>query len=452
MAATRTRPHLMSAARAAGGSERYDRNPHDPSWDHDGVHRMAARAGPRRLLRPPVGRPFFNQDIRLSGTMGATWHRSASHLSCPSIRDTATSVLYAPTAAPVFGSHRPPARPCGARCRLLDCRALHPHSTSFRRLAMRLFAARVSTAFVFLLAGTILHAQQSPRFASTSVPRVMHVTGVFVPTEGQSRASVETVTLAIYAEEHGGTPLWQETQQVVVDSSGRYAILLGATQPDGLPLDLFASGDARWLERRFDRVDKGAQTRVLLASVPYALRAADSDTLGGRPASDYLLAGTGDVRASVSNRAQEASIAAPEVVLAGIPNSLAKYLNATDIGPTSLFETGGGLIGAGTPSPFDAFHVRFTNTSGGMTGLAVQNMGNTATSYSGMLFYDQNGALGQFQGFNNSTHEYRINNIAKTGANVFNGSINFMVGGISKFFVSPVSVGIGTTSPSSSSN
>ena len=43
-------------------------------------------------------------------------------------------------------------------------------------------------------------------------------------------------------------------------------------------------------------------------------------------------------------------------------------------------------------------------------------------AYSGMLFYDQNGALGQFQGFNNSTHEYRINNIA-TG-----GSINFMIG------------------------
>jgi hypothetical protein len=66
--------------------------------------------------------------------------------------------------------------------------------------------------------------------------------------------------------------------------------------------------------------------------------------------------------------------------------------------------------------------VRFTNTNGGLTGFAVQNLGNTATSYSGMLFYDQFGALGQFQGFNNVTHEYRINNIAA------NGSINFMLG------------------------
>jgi hypothetical protein len=74
------------------------------------------------------------------------------------------------------------------------------------------------------------------------------------------------------------------------------------------------------------------------------------------------------------------------------------------------------------------------------TGLAVQNLGNTTTSYSGMLFYDQFGALGQFQGFNNVTHEYRINNIASGG------SINFMLGSTSRFRVAPNgNVGIGTT-------
>jgi hypothetical protein len=88
------------------------------------------------------------------------------------------------------------------------------------------------------------------------------------------------------------------------------------------------------------------------------------------------------------------------------------------------------------------FNALFTNTNGTETGFAVQNLGNTATSYSGMLFYDQNGVLGQFQGFNNITHEYRINNVAT------NGSINFMLGGASKFAVAPSgNVGIGTTSP-----
>jgi hypothetical protein len=63
-----------------------------------------------------------------------------------------------------------------------------------------------------------------------------------------------------------------------------------------------------------------------------------------------------------------------------------------------------------------------------------------------MLFYDQNGALGQFQGFNNVTHEYRINNIAQN-AGVFNGSINFMLGSTSRFLVTPFNIGIGTTAP-----
>ena len=67
-----------------------------------------------------------------------------------------------------------------------------------------------------------------------------------------------------------------------------------------------------------------------------------------------------------------------------------------------------------------------------------------------MLFYDQNGALGQFQGFNNVTHEYRINNIARVSpGGAFNGSINFMLGGASKFIVAGNgNIGIGTTTPS----
>ena len=51
-----------------------------------------------------------------------------------------------------------------------------------------------------------------------------------------------------------------------------------------------------------------------------------------------------------------------------------------------------------------------------------------------MLFYDQNGAMGQFQGFNNVTHEYRINNIAR---NEPVHVINFMIGSVSRFLVAP---------------
>ena len=75
-----------------------------------------------------------------------------------------------------------------------------------------------------------------------------------------------------------------------MDSDGHYSVLMGATHNDGMPLDLFTSGEPRWLGVQFNRPGEGEQPRVLLVSVPYALKAADAETLGGKPASAYLLA------------------------------------------------------------------------------------------------------------------------------------------------------------------
>ena len=175
-----------------------------------------------------------------------------------------------------------------------------------------------------------------------------------------------------------------------------------------------------------------------IASVPYALRASDAETLGGRPASAYLLAPTaadgGTPRPAPARDAGGGHGRAAGDGRHGAARhdefSRQVRQRRRRCGNSAVFETGG-AVGMGTTTPFDRLHVRFTNTNGAFTGLAVQNLGNTATSYSGMLFYDQNGALGQFQGFNNVTHEYRINNIARHGQ-PFNGSINFMLGGASR--------------------
>jgi hypothetical protein len=310
---------------------------------------------------------------------------------------------------------------------------------------MCLSCTRVLAIWLCLLTATVVHAQQAPSSTVTTVPRLVRIASTFVPSDGLPPAPVETVTLAIYAEESGGSPLWQETQNVVVNADGRYALLLGATLPEGLPLDLFASGEARWLERRFVRPGEREQARVLLTSVPYALKASDADTLGGRPASAYQLAGpTEGVRAGATTSAGASAKAATASALpltTGTINYVGKFVTATELGNSAIYDSGG-TVGINTTSPLDILHARFTNTNGGLTGYAVQNLGNTATSYSGMLFYDQNGALGQFQGFNNITHEYRINNVASSG------SINFMLGGTSRFLVAPTgNIGIGTISP-----
>ncbi len=261
---------------------------------------------------------------------------------------------------------------------------------------------------------------------------------MFQPVDGQPPRAVETVTLAIYAEPTGGTPLWQETQSVAVDTKGRYALLLGATSAEGIPAAVLAAG-AQWLGTKFDRPGEVEGARLQLTSVPYTLRAADADTLGGRPASAYLLAPTSSDgqtasagqprpvqarRRPTALRVAQPSAPTPQAVLPGTVNFLSKYVTGADVGNSAVFENAG-RVGIGTTAPLDSLHVNFTNTNGSRDRLAVQNLGNTATSYSGMLFYDQNGVLGQFQGFNNVTHEYRINNVAKNGA-FFDGSINFM--------------------------
>ncbi len=99
---------------------------------------------------------------------------------------------------------------------------------------MRLLSA-MSSIIIVMLSISAISAQSLQSLSSQSVPRLINVTGVFRPANGQPAGGAETVTLSIYADQQGGTPLWQETQTVALDAEGRYALLLGATRPDGIP-------------------------------------------------------------------------------------------------------------------------------------------------------------------------------------------------------------------------
>jgi len=95
------------------------------------------------------------------------------------------------------------------------------------------------------------------------------------------------MTLALYQDEIGGEPLWTEIQNVEVDKEGRYTVLVGATQAEGLPVDLFTSGEPRWLAVEIRGLPQ--QPRTLLVAVPYALKAVDAEKLGGKSISDFVL-------------------------------------------------------------------------------------------------------------------------------------------------------------------
>src|SRR6516225_8867388 len=132
-----------------------------------------------------------------------------------------------------------------------------------------------------------------------TVPHLVTFTGVLKEADGKPVMGTVTVAFSVYEFQEGGSPLWVEAQGVRADAQGRYTVLLGATQPEGVPLDLFTTGRARWLGVQPQLPAAAEQPRVLLAGVPYALKAADADTLGGRPASAYLttetLGAPGDV-------------------------------------------------------------------------------------------------------------------------------------------------------------
>ena len=154
------------------------------------------------------------------------------------------------------------------------------------------------------------------------------------------------VTFLIFKDEQGGEPLWAETQTVAVDASGRFKVHLGGSTPSGLPGDLFSTGEARWLE--IQMAWHNPQPRVLLASVPYALKAADAATLGGLPASAFVLAGTGSRTATAAaSPAIVPDVVSTVTTTGGTANNLAKFSGTSTIVNSILFDNGT-EVGIGT--------------------------------------------------------------------------------------------------------
>jgi len=201
--------------------------------------------------------------------------------------------------------------------------------------------------------------------SGASAPRLVKFSGVLKDVSGQPLSGVLGVTFALYKDQQGGTPLWLETQNLQLDSQGNYGVLLGSTISGGMPLDLFASGESRWLGVAAQLPGEVEQPRVLLVSVPYALKAADADTLGGQPlsafvladpaAGDSLKAGTESLQSvdspgisAIKNRfhTNNASLGGSSAI-----NSLAKWLDSGGaIGNSAVYENNG-MVGIGTANP-----------------------------------------------------------------------------------------------------
>src|SRR5580693_7204996 len=156
-----------------------------------------------------------------------------------------------------------------------------------------------------------LYPQEAAQAAASAVvPPVVKFSGVLTDTSNKPLAGTVGVTFSLYKEAQGGPALWVETQNVTLDKAGHYTAMLGSTTSQGLPADVFASGEARWLGVQVQ--GEAEQPRTVLMSVPYALKALDAETIGGKPLSALQLAapngGSGSISSSSgSNKAPVAN-------------------------------------------------------------------------------------------------------------------------------------------------
>ena len=183
--------------------------------------------------------------------------------------------------------------------------------------------------------------------AATAVPTLVKYSAALRDLNGKPLSGVVGVTFLLYKDEQGGAPLWMETQNVTLDKNGHYTVVLGSTTAQGLPTDLFASGEARWLGVQAQ--GQPEQSRVLLLSVPYALKAGDAQTVGGLPPSAFVLAtpaGNNTVPAADNTTTPAAAASASPLTTSsvtttgGTANTIPMFTTATNIQNSILTQTG----------------------------------------------------------------------------------------------------------------
>jgi hypothetical protein len=207
-------------------------------------------------------------------------------------------------------------------------------------------------ALVLLACSVVPMAAQQPAAASATVavPPMVNFSGVLTGVNGKPLTGTVGVTFYLYQESQGGAPLWMETQNVQPDKFGHYSVALGSTSSQGLPANVFASGEARWLAVQVHGQDE--QPRVLLMSVPYALKALDAETIGGKPASSFMLAPAANAKPPV--------VPPGTITGSGTADFVPVFTGTTTIGNSKIFETVGGDIGIGTTTPAATLDVKGT--------------------------------------------------------------------------------------------
>ena len=96
--------------------------------------------------------------------------------------------------------------------------------------------------------------------------RILKLRGVLKDYEGKRVSGVVGVLFAIYEQQEGGSPLWQEVQNVEVDDRGRFTASVGATKSEGILPELFTAQKTRWLGEQVLLPGEVEQSRIRIVS------------------------------------------------------------------------------------------------------------------------------------------------------------------------------------------
>jgi Chaperone of endosialidase len=221
----------------------------------------------------------------------------------------------------------------------------------------------------FLLSVLSMAAQTSGSSpASAQVPPVIQFSDVATDEAGNPLTGTTEITFSLYNNSRGGEPLFAETQNVTLGSSGQYSVYLGITKANGVPTNLFTNGQAHWLGVKI--AGQAEQTRVFLATVPYAMKAGDAATVGGLPPSAFVLAAppNGATLASTADSLTTQSVS-PDTstdvtTTGGTVGYLPLFNGAATIVDSVVFQSAASpfKIGIGTATPATTLDVKGAGT------------------------------------------------------------------------------------------
>jgi hypothetical protein len=217
----------------------------------------------------------------------------------------------------------------------------------------RLVVLHASICLLLVCSVISVSAQQAaPAAANAVVPPVVKFSGVLTDVNNKPLTGTVGVTFSLYKESEGSAALWVETQNVTPDKTGHYSVMLGSTTSQGIPADVFANGEARWLGVQAQ--GQAEQPRTLLMSVPYALKALDAETVGGKPASSFMLA------PKAGGSAVPGKLPPGTITGSGTADYIPRFSGATTLGNSDIFETVAGNVGIATTAPAAKLDVKGT--------------------------------------------------------------------------------------------